>query len=122
MRRWRQRTRELGVRLALGATRRQIGWLVAGQGGRQLAIGLGAGLVLAVAMSRGFAAAVEAIPLADVPLLGVVATVIGLTVAAAVAVPARRAIGLEIARAEGQLTNTRPARGSGDPVHAHGRS
>ena len=45
-----QRTQEFGVRMALGADRRQIITMVLGQGGRQLLIGLALGLTAAVAL------------------------------------------------------------------------
>ncbi len=45
-----QRTQEFGVRMALGADRRQIIPMVLGHGGRQLLIGLGLGLTSAVAL------------------------------------------------------------------------
>jgi putative ABC transport system permease protein len=47
------RTREFGVRLALGATREIIIRMVVGQGVRQLRIGLGVGLLLAFGASAG---------------------------------------------------------------------
>ncbi len=52
-----QRTQEFGVRMALGADRRQIVTMVLGQGGRQLLIGLGLGLVAAVTLVLWFTGA-----------------------------------------------------------------
>ncbi len=94
-----QRTREIGIRFALGATRVQVLRLVVGQGTRQLIVGVSIGLSLAVALSRGFAAAVEQLPPADVPLLLWIACAIVVTGASAVAVPAYRATRTQILRA-----------------------
>lgn len=47
-----QRQRELGVRIALGATRRDLFWLVVGQGLRLPALGVAAGLIGAFAVTR----------------------------------------------------------------------
>ena len=54
-----QRRRELGIRVALGATRADLLRLLTAQGGRQLAIGLTVGTVLSFVLTRGFSAAVE---------------------------------------------------------------
>jgi len=65
-----QRRREVGIRIALGAMRADILRLVVRQGMVLVAIGLGAGLVLALALTR----ALTSLPL-DIPLLfGVTAT------------------------------------------------
>jgi ABC-type antimicrobial peptide transport system permease subunit len=54
-----QRRRELGIRVALGATRADLLRLLTQQSGRQLALGLAVGTVLAFALTRGFTAAFE---------------------------------------------------------------
>jgi ABC-type antimicrobial peptide transport system permease subunit len=52
-----QRTQEFGVRMALGADRRQILSAVLGAGARQLLFGLGLGLLAAVILVLWFTAA-----------------------------------------------------------------
>jgi len=70
-----QRRRELGIRLALGATGMQIGRLVVGEGLRLTGIGLAVGTLAALAASRLLASqlfgvrAVDPVTLAAVPVL-----------------------------------------------------
>jgi putative ABC transport system permease protein len=86
-----QRTREIGIRVALGASARRVVWSTAAQSGRAAALGMAAGLVGAVAFSRALAgflygvAATDAVVLAGAPLL------LALVAAVAVYLPARRA-------------------------------
>jgi putative ABC transport system permease protein len=94
-----QRTREIGIRLALGASRWNVVRLVVAQGARYIAVGAAAGLLLAVLLSRAFASAFEQLPGPDAPLLlSIVAAIIG-TAGLALAVPAERAARTEILRA-----------------------
>ena len=94
-----QRTRELGIRMALGATRGQVLALVVRQGSRQIVIGLVAGSLLALGLSRAFAAAVEQLPGPDGPLLLLIVSALAVTALAALALPARRAARLQIVSA-----------------------
>ncbi len=86
-----QRTREMGIRLALGAQPSGVVRLIALQGLRPVLIGLALGAVLAVLLSRTLASQLVGITTTD-PLT-YVATALGLAVIAAVAswFPARRA-------------------------------
>ena len=89
------RTRELGVRLALGATPNQLIQLVALDGLRLALIGTGAGVVLALPVAKILGALVFGIDVSDLgAFAGACALLIGVAVAAAV-LPARRALRLD---------------------------
>ena len=86
-----QRTHEIGVRIALGATRNDVLALTIGQTGRLTAIGVSAGLVLSMLLGRLLEASlVGAIP-NDLRLQGTLAGVLVIAALAAGYVPARRA-------------------------------
>jgi putative ABC transport system permease protein len=87
-----QRTRELGVRIAVGATPADVYRLVIGEGLRLTAVGLGAGVLMALAASRAISALLYGIAPTDGATF---ATVIGTLAAVAVMasyLPARRAM------------------------------
>jgi putative ABC transport system permease protein len=86
-----QRTSEIGVRLALGAERRDILRLIVGNGMRLTLIGLAAGLVLAIALSRTLTTLLYQTAGTDAATLGAVVAVLGAVALAASYVPARRA-------------------------------
>ena len=87
-----QRTREIGLRMAMGASRGDVARLVFGQGIRPLAPGVVIGLLLALVVTRLLRAALVGVSPSD-PLT-FVGIVLVLTLAAALgcAVPARRAM------------------------------
>jgi predicted permease len=86
-----QRTREIGVRIALGATPRGVVRLVVGQGVRLAGVGLAIGLALAMVGSRALAPFLFGVSALDpIALLGV-PVVLGPVAIAASWVPARRA-------------------------------
>jgi predicted permease len=89
-----QRTREIGIRVALGSRPVQIGWLVAQRAARQLAVGLSIGMAGALGVNqlmRGVLIGVTATDLAT--LVGVALLLAGVTCLAS-AIPARRAMRL----------------------------
>ncbi len=86
-----QRRREIGVRLALGATRGEIRRVVVGDGVRLAAVGVVIGLALAVALARAAAAALYGVqPFDPVALVAVAALFLGVATAASL-LPAERA-------------------------------
>jgi ABC-type antimicrobial peptide transport system permease subunit len=86
-----QRTREMGVRLALGATRADVTRLVLGQGARLVAAGLALGLLLGLALARAMAGALGAVSPTDAVTFTVVPVLLATVALVATAVPARRA-------------------------------
>jgi hypothetical protein len=86
-----QQTREIGVRVALGATPRLIRRRVLALAGTHVLSGLAVGLPLAWWISRGFAAYLFQVTPADPAVYGGVAAVVGLVGFAAALLPARRA-------------------------------
>ena len=86
-----QRTREFGVRLALGAQRRDVLRMVLGEGARITAAGAVLGLVGALAMTRVLAALLYEISPTDAPTFAAVTAVLVTVALAACYLPARRA-------------------------------
>jgi putative ABC transport system permease protein len=91
----RQRTAEIGIRMALGAQSRNIFQLVVGQGLRLTAIGVGGGLFAAFAVTREMASMLVGIKATD-PLTFVTMVVVFFLIAATSSwLPARRAASLD---------------------------
>jgi putative ABC transport system permease protein len=86
-----RRTREIGVRMALGARRSDVLRLVAREGGWLTAIGVGVGLVIAVGAGRLLAGLLYGVRPADPLVLVTVPIVLAIVALAASVVPARRA-------------------------------
>lgn len=87
----RQRQRELGIRLALGAQPRELLGLVLRQGFRPVLIGLVAGLAAAAALSRLLSSQLHEISPLDPLSFGAVALLLLVVAGLAAVVPARRA-------------------------------
>jgi putative ABC transport system permease protein len=86
-----QRTREIGIRVAIGATGGDVVRLVLGEGAKLAGLGVLVGIAGAVAATRFIRAMLFQTPAADpVAYLGVVAVLGGATLLAAY-LPARRA-------------------------------
>jgi putative ABC transport system permease protein len=86
-----QRTREMGVRMALGASRRDVLRLVVSQGLRLVTAGLGAGLVAAAILSGSIATLLFDVPPRDLSIFFAVSAVLFVAGALASYLPARRA-------------------------------
>jgi len=86
-----RRTREIGIRMALGASRRRVLLMVLGQGARQLALGAALGVALAVALGRLLSAVLVDVSPTDPATFGTVIVTLGLAGLAACLWPARRA-------------------------------
>lgn len=85
------RTREFGIRVAIGARPVDILQLVLREGARQIAFAVGAGLLLALAAGQGLTALLFHVSPADPIALGSAAAVLGAATLLACLIPAQRA-------------------------------
>jgi ABC-type antimicrobial peptide transport system permease subunit len=90
-----QRTREIGVRVALGAMPREVLRMVVGEGLRVVAIGVTIGLVLAFAATRALAPFLFGVNPLDATTFAAGAALLGLVGLLASWMPARRAAGVD---------------------------
>ena len=90
-----QRVREIGVRIALGATRRDVTRLTLAQAARLTVAGVGVGLVLAVALGRAMEAGLLGLVSSDIRLTTGLAVALAATALAASYLPARRAASID---------------------------
>ena len=90
-----ERTREIGVRMALGATRRTIMLMVVARASGFTAIGVAAGIALSLATSRALSSLLFGVGSFDLATIATVALVVLVTGAAAAYLPARRASTLD---------------------------
>lgn len=87
-----QRTREIGIRIALGAESREVQRLVMGQGVRLTAIGLGIGCLVAFAAAHAVRGLLFGLSPADPIAFGTIAMLFGGVGLLASYLPARRAV------------------------------
>src|SRR6185312_2453424 len=86
-----QRTGEIGVRMALGATRDGVLRLIVGEGMKVAALGIGIGLIGGLALGRAVSSLVFGVPVHDPVTFTTVAVALAAVAFAACAVPAARA-------------------------------
>jgi putative ABC transport system permease protein len=94
-----QRTQEIGVRVALGAARRDVLRLLLGETAVMAALGIGFGLAGALAATRVLASLLYGISPTDIITFAVTALVLALAALLAAFVPARRAARIDPVRA-----------------------
>jgi predicted permease len=87
-----RRTQEIGLRMALGASARDVVRMFLRQGGIQVVIGLSAGLVLAFFLAKGLGLVMFQVNTKNPLMYAGVTTVLALTSLLATFVPARRAM------------------------------
>jgi predicted permease len=90
-----RRTREIGVRMALGARRRDIVRLTLAEGATPVALGLTVGLAGAAIGSRAIEGLLFRVPAGDPITLGGVTALLALTALIACLIPARRALSID---------------------------
>jgi ABC-type antimicrobial peptide transport system permease subunit len=86
-----QRTHEIGIRMALGAKRKDVLQLILGQGGRMAGIGIGLGCVAALAATRLLSSMLFGVKPTDPATFITVAALLVTIALLACYIPARRA-------------------------------
>ena len=94
-----QRTREIGIRMALGASSRDVLRMVLGQGARLAAAGVVVGLAGALAITRAISALLYAVSPRDPATLAALSAALAVIALAACYIPARRATRVDPIRA-----------------------
>ena len=94
-----QRTREIGIRVALGSTPGGVAKLIAGQGVKLALAGTAIGIPAALLLARGMESMLFDTDPADPATIAVVALVLTVTAVAACLVPLRKALKVEPAHA-----------------------
>jgi putative ABC transport system permease protein len=89
------RRAEIGVRVALGATRTAVLTMILGDVSGMLAAGVAAGAVVALLASRGVGSLLFGLEPTDLPTLAIAGAVLLLTGLVAALLPARRAAGID---------------------------
>jgi predicted permease len=87
-----QRTREIGIRIALGAQRSTVLWLILGEGMKMAMIGIVVGIVAAAGLTRLMSQLIYGVSAADPVTFAGVIIVVTTVAFAACYVPARRAM------------------------------
>jgi ABC-type antimicrobial peptide transport system permease subunit len=87
-----QRTHEIGIRIALGAQRKDVLALVLGEGTRSTLLGVGIGLVAALGLTRLMVSVLYGVSATDPLTFVAVAGVLAAVALAASYIPARRAM------------------------------
>jgi putative ABC transport system permease protein len=90
-----QRAREIGIRLALGAARRDVIAVVMRQGLTMVAIGMAGGLAASAGITRVLRSLLFGVSPTDPLVFSAIAVLLAITAAAAIYVPARRASRLD---------------------------
>jgi putative ABC transport system permease protein len=86
-----QRTREVGIRMALGANRADVMKMITVQGMRLAVIGVAIGLLLSFALARALSSLLIGVSGYDVTTFVIVSTLLVLVALIACYLPARRA-------------------------------
>ena len=90
-----ERTREIGIRMALGAERRNVLRLVIGRGLVVTAIGLSIGFVLSLMLARLLASFIFGVSATDWQVFGGISLALAAAAMLACYVPAQRAMGID---------------------------
>jgi len=93
-----QRTREIGVRMALGAERRDILGMIVREAVMAGLAGLAVGLPAAFMFTRAMSGLLYGVAPGDVTIFAIAASILFLVVVAAAYLPARRASGVDPAQ------------------------
>ena len=90
-----QRTREIGIRMALGAPRWRVAGMVLGRGGRLTGLGIAIGLASALGVTRLMSGLLYGVPATDLLTFAGVSLLLAVVALLACYLPARRAVRVE---------------------------
>ncbi len=86
-----QRAREIGIRMAMGATKRQVLGMILHQGGRLIVVGVVLGIAGTLALARVISGLLQGVSASDPMTLILVGVVVSVSAVAATLIPSFRA-------------------------------